>query len=89
MCTRLTDKDPGIKHGTLFSISGILTGLFKIKELHLETLPQLSLLLEFIHQNLALVENHRIKGYTQLAKSLCRFIQAMCSIEAPLNNNQV
>lgn len=42
-----------------------------------------------MHKNLSLVENHRIKGYFQLAKGLCRFIQVMCGIKVPLNDDQV
>lgn len=89
MCARLKNKDFTVKHGTLFALAGILSGLYKINELHLDTLPELNLLLEFVHNNNTLILNHRVKGFTQLAKSLCRFIQVMCSIKAPLSNDQV
>ncbi|KAL7074229.1 hypothetical protein ACQ4LE_006412 [Meloidogyne hapla] len=87
LCQRLNSLDVNEKHGAFFAVSGLLEALSIRRDEVLK--KHSSLLFESINLQSLSLNDHRKKGFSLNAKSLCRIIRALCTIECVLNNEQL
>lgn len=82
-------KDASTKHGALFALSGVLLGLFVSGNLGAEVAKWRTRLLTIVPENIHHLKDHRVKGFQLMAKALCRYIEALCTIRCYLSDVQV
>nr|CAD2152735.1 unnamed protein product [Meloidogyne enterolobii] len=84
---RLNSLDLNEKHGAFFAVAGLLEALSVRREQVLKKYS--ALLFEAINVNSIQLNDHRKKGFSLNAKSLCRIIRALCTIECVLDVEQL
>uniref|UniRef100_A0A915LY91 Tubulin-specific chaperone D n=1 Tax=Meloidogyne javanica TaxID=6303 RepID=A0A915LY91_MELJA len=84
---KLNSLDINEKHGAFFAVAGLLEALSVRRDQVLKKYS--ALLFEAINVNSLLLNDHRKKGFSLNAKSLCRIIRALCTIKCVLNVEQL
>ncbi|KAF7634087.1 TFCD_C domain-containing [Meloidogyne graminicola] len=84
---KLNSLDINVQHGAFFAVSGLIEALSSQK---CEVLGEYSTnLFEAVNTQSILLTDHRKKGFSLNAKSLCRIIRALCTVECVLTDEQL